>query len=441
MGTGCMLLAALVVASTGGERVAETTGSVLVLEHGRLGRERAGVRAELGCTDERGPGLVLDVAPDPGGLTFVAAERGLFLIGPFVDVLDPVELGDGAPRGRPASLHVDEARRVWVATESAVGVIDPSFHWGRALAADELPGAGPYRLTAHEGALVLSGSAGTRSYVPDHGAGPRITRLRIDGSEVPEDVRLERAPGGDLRVEAAGEARGGASFRYRFDRHHVWHALPHDGVIALPHPGAHVLELVALDQDLRRSPPRAVRLSIPYPPTYDARVVVGAVLAGAALACAAFVLGARATPGRAHPLRALVSTGVLVALTLQVIAGSVPHAKGWPFVGFGMYTRAYSEDELVFDERIVGLRRDGSELDLRPESAGLAIDEFWDVGRPLFDGGAPALREFLERWERRHPGASLAGLQLQARRARLTRAGSVQVAPLVLAHYREDAGG
>src|SRR5688572_4835853 len=121
MGTGCLLLAALVVASTDGERVVETTGSVLVLENARLQRERAGVRAELGCTDERGPGLVLDVAPDPGGLTFVAAEHGLFLLGPFVDVLDPVELGDGAPRGRPTSLQVDETRRVWMATESAVG--------------------------------------------------------------------------------------------------------------------------------------------------------------------------------------------------------------------------------------------------------------------------------------------------------------------------------
>jgi hypothetical protein len=434
------LLLTCVAALTQGESVTEARGSVLVLDEGRLYRERSGRRTELGCTDERGPGRVLDIALDPAGLAFVAAERGLFVLGPYVDVLDPLERLDGAPPGHPTSVHVDALRRVWIATENAAGALEPSFGWGRTLARDDLPGGGPYRISAHAGSLALSGTAGVVAYSPDVGPAPRITLVLLDGVEVDEGARLERASGDVLALSVTGDARGGATFRYRFDRHHVWHVLPSEHELTLPDPGAHVLEIVAVDQDLRRSPPRSVRLAIAYPAYYGARFVTLSIAGAAALGLVLVLVTGR-TRGRARVVRALVSTCLAVALALQLVAGSLPHARGWPFVGFGMYTRSFAASELVYEEQLVLLRPDGSELFVRPESPGVAVDEFWQVGRPLIDGGPPAMRAFLADWRRRFPATGVCGLQLQARRARLTRAGPVQVAPLVLAHYREPSGG
>jgi hypothetical protein len=434
------LLLACVAALTQGESVTEAGGSVLVLEQGRLYRERSGRRTELRCTDKRGPGRVLDLALDPAGLVFIAAERGLFVVGPYVEVIDPVARLDGAPGGRPTSVHVDAQRRVWLATETAAGVLEPSFGWGRTLAPVDLPGDGPFRISAHDGALALSGAAGAAAYAPDAGPQPCITRVLLDGLELAEGARLERAPGGVLALSVAGEARGGATFRYRFDRHHVWLALPAEHELPLPHPGAHLLEIVAVDQDLRRSAPRSLRLAIAYPVYYGGRFVTLSVASMAALGLVLFLVTGR-TRGRARVARAVVSTCIAVALVLQLVAGSVPHARGWPFVGFGMYTRSFAAGEVVYEEQLVMLRPDGSELFVRPESPGVAVDEFWQVGRPLIDGGPPALRAFLADWRGRFPATKVCGLQLQARRARLTRAGPVQVAPLVLAHYRESSGG
>jgi hypothetical protein len=69
------------------------------------------------------------------------------------------------------------------------------------------------------------------------------------------------------------------------------------------------------------------------------------------------------------------------------------------------------------------------------------VDEIWQVARPLIDRGEPALRDFLAAWRQRFPGTLVCGLQVQARRARLTSTGPVPIAPLVLAHYREGSDG
>jgi len=120
------------------------------------------------------------------------------------------------------------------------------------------------------------------------------------------------------------------------------------------------------------------------------------------------------------------------------VAGIVPHGRGWPFMGFNMYTRSYARDEIVYREQLIVLHADGSELAVRPESAGFVVDEPWEVLRPLIDGGEPALRAYLETWLRRFPDPEARGLQLQARRSRLTPTGPVAIAPLVLAHFIEE---
>jgi hypothetical protein len=426
----------------GERRLEETSGSLLVLADGKLYRERGGARAELGCTAPEGPGRVHEIAADPAGLTFVAAERGLFVLGPFVEVLDPVERLGGAPRGRPTSVHVDAERRVWLATDEGVGVLDPSHHHGRMLALDGLEAGERYRLRgAPSGKLAIQGPRGERVHDPAAPPAPRLTRVRVDGAEVESGAALERSPGGALALALEGEAAGGATFRSRIDGHHVWRELPARATLSMPHPGRHTLEVIAVDQDLDRSAPFALRLSVAYPFYYSGAFVLAAAGLGAVLALAVFLVGARAAHGRLRPLRALVSAGLALVLALQVVAGIVPHAKGWPFMGFSMYTRRHERDEIVYAERIVVLRADGSELAVSAQSAGVVVDEPWDVMRPMIDRGEPALRAYLEAWRGRNPGHAACGLQVQARRSRLTRSGPVAIAPLVLAHYREDPGG
>jgi len=420
----------------------ERPGTLLRIVDGELVRVRGRESTRLGCTDPEGTGRVLDVALDPAGLAFVVAERGLFVLGPFVDALDAVAPRELAPGGRPTSVYVDDARRVWLATDEAIGVIDPSFFFARTLARSELPGDGPYRVArapgdARAGAVRLVGAHGEGLRVPDAGARPLLTSLRIDGAELDDEARLAREPGGELWVEARGEADGGATFRYRFDQNQAWRELASPAALDMPHPGEHTLEVIAIDQDLDRSAPRLVHVRVAYPRYYDAAFVLTAIGVAAALALAAFLLAQRAR-GRLRPWRALVSTGLVVVLALQVVAGIVPHGRGWPFMGFNMYTRSYARDEIVYREQLIVLHADGSELAVRPESAGFVVDEPWEVLRPLIDGGEPALRAYLETWLRRFPDPEARGLQLQARRSRLTPTGPVAIAPLVLAHFIEE---
>src|SRR6266850_2667765 len=132
-------------------RLEEFPGSILEADGERLVRTRGGQVRTIGCTDPAGTGGIRDLALDPAGNTFVTAERGLFLLGPDVDALDPVVLGEGAPRGRPTSVFVDGSRRVWIGTEEGFGVIEPSFFWGRTIGApDGLARPGPYRVAAGE---------------------------------------------------------------------------------------------------------------------------------------------------------------------------------------------------------------------------------------------------------------------------------------------------
>ncbi len=414
----------------------ERSGSVLLLRDGELVRERHGMRVPLSCTDPAGTGRVLDVALDPAGLAFVAAERGLFVLGPNVDVLDPVERVGLAPTGTPTSVHVDAERRVWLATASSVGVLDPSFFHGRTLQREDLPGSGPYRVEDGREGVRLCGAAGELLRRPGAGPPPRLTSVRIDGVELASPARLERAFGAGLRLEAVGAADGGPSFRYRLDRHHVWRELASVAELRLQSPGRHTLEVIALDQDLDRSEPWMAQLLVANPKRYGKAAVLGAAGLGALLCLATFAFAGR---GHRRPWRVLVSAGLVLVLALQVLAGIEAHGKGWPFMGFDMYTRAYARDEIVYDERLVVLGADGAERLVNPQSAGFSLDEPWEVLRPLIDGGAPLLRAYLSAWNARNPGVDARGLQVQARRSRLTKHGPIAIAPLVLAHW-EGAG-
>ena len=75
------------------------------------------------------------------------------------------------------------------------------------------------------------------------------------------------------------------------------------------------------------------------------------------------------------------------------------------------------------------------------QAVGVAIDGRWQVLRPVIDGGDSAAADYVARFRERYPKSGIVGLQVQARRIRLTPEGPVRIAPLVLSHYRERNGG
>ncbi|MCZ6597089.1 MAG: hypothetical protein O7B99_05585 [Planctomycetota bacterium] len=419
--------------------VRERNGPRLEVRDGRLVRI-LGPRntIEIGSTDPGGPGTVRALAADPAGLTFVAAERGLYVLAPRIDHLDRLELQEGAPPGAPTSVFVDAKRRVWVATEEAFGVIDPSFHWGRTLtAADGLPAPGPYRVrVGPSDELVVSSAGGVLRYQPDQGDPPAVTAVRIDGRAWNAVDVLQRTSGEPIRIEVEGTASGGATFRWRLDGHHVWLALEPGFALEVVPPGEHTVEIVALDRDLRRSEPFAVRMRIAYPRHFDQRfVVVAGAVAGLILVALFLVRARRVRTGGGGYARAVVSAALALVIALQVLAGVVPHAKGWPFIGFAMYTQRYVEGQAIHDALLVGLLPRGRERAINPQEIGVAVDSRWQVLRPVIEGGDSVARSYVETYNERFPGRRIEGLQVQARRIRLTAEGPIRVAPLILAHY------
>jgi hypothetical protein len=424
-------------------RIEESPGSILEASGARLVRTRAARTSEIGCTDPAGPGEISDLALDPAGNTFVAAERGLFLLGLDVDALDPVGLGEGAPRGRPTSVFVDAERRVWIGTEEAFGVVEPSFFWGRTIGAgDGLDRAGPYRVAAGaRGEIVLETSGGLLRYRPDAEPGPALATLALDDRPCPAGATFHLAYGSPPRLAATGSANGGATFRWRVDRHHIWRSLAEDRVDPALAPGSHVLEVVAIDRDLDRSLARSVTLDVAAPRGYDPRILAGG---GALLALALAGIGilrAVRRGGRRAWLRGALGGAIATALLGQIVAGLVPHAKAWPFVGFSMYTETHAEGGITYDEGLVGIDAHGNRRWIDELSLGMDSDNRWQVLGSILAGGASVASGWLERYNRIHPEAPLKGLQVTARRRRLTRDGPVPIAPLVFGSYGMGTSG
>lgn len=423
----------------GTPRIFERPGSELVADGTRLLRRRAGRETELACTDRGGTGQIRDLALDPAGAVFIAAERGLFVVSPEVDALELVLPWDGAPKGSPRSVFVDRERRVWIATDEELGAIDPCFGWGRTLSRDDgLPGGPPYRLAgAQSDALVVETAHGTFRYHPDRGATPIVTSLLVDGRTWSSGETLRGTYGDPLHVSAEGRANGGATFRYRLDRHHVWYELGVEEIEGLS-PGSHVLDVIAVDRDRRRSAPASIKIEYALPTQYDKAFVVRAALLLIALVSGLFLWRAHRLGGdRRAWVRAPVSAAIAIAIVVQVLAGIVPHAKGWPFIGFSMYTNTYEKGSIIYDPSVVGIDSSGEARKLDYHGVVPFIDDRWQVIWPIIDGGPAVSREWIERYNALHPNARIAGLQARADRRRLTPHGAVRVAPLILSSHME----
>jgi len=404
--------------------------ATFVVEDGRLLRLRGGEATPIPACCGARTGAVRGIARDPAGLLWVAAEGGLFVTAPDVPVLDRVEPGPGAPQGEPTSVFVDAQRRVWLATIDSVGVLEPSHHWGRALEVAPALGPGPYLLRGlATGGIGIRGTEGGFRYRPDRGPAPVLETVLVDGTPMATGGWVRIRSGDELRLEAAGRAQGGATFLCRVDGHHVWIPFETAQRIVGLRPGTHRVEVVAVDRDLRRSAPASFGVACAYPVYYDERLVAATL---ATLSVAAFLALSRLM---SRP-RALASVALAWVVGLQLLAGSIPHARGWPFVGFAMYTRPHGVGDLVFDAGLYGVDAEGRSTRLVEAAAGVGIDDRWQVLRPLIDGGAPAARAWMDAYERHHPGRGFPRLQVRAERYRITAAGTVRVAPLILSDAR-----
>jgi len=140
---------------------------------------------------------------------------------------------------------------------------------------------------------------------------------------------------------------------------------------------------------------------------------------------------------RAEPwVRAPVSAALAIGIGVQVLAGLVPHAKGWPFIGFSMYTNTYDEGWIIYDGGVFGIEPGGRARKIDYHGVVPFADDRWQVIGPIIDGDADFAREWVRRYNALHPGEAIVGLQTRADRRRLTSAGPVPIAPLVFSSYR-----
>ncbi len=419
--------------------VGERGYGTLRIEGDALVRTRAGEESVLGCTDAAGHGAPLALARDPAGLVFVATERGLFVTSPEVDVVHPVERLDGAPRGAPNSVFVDARRRVWLATGDAFGCLDPSFYFGRTI---DVPAPGPYTIQSLEPqAVVLSTGNGLWRYRFDRGPAPRVARLLLDGQPLEPGAELTIEHGDALALTAAPAGEAEVVFRYRVDQHHVWRAL--DGPVGADvEPGEHLLEVVAEDRDLRLSEPVALRLVVDYPFYYRKAFVVSVAGALLLVLFACFQLAGRdVRPASRRLVRSAVSTVLVLVIALQVLAGVVPHGRGWPFIGYSMYTTSLDVGHVAYNGILVGLTRNGRPRDIPLGALGVAADNRWQVLGPLIRGGALVNAAAVEKYNGDRPTwPPIVRLQVWAERTLLSEDGPLPIAQLILSdHVHEEA--
>lgn len=416
----------------------ERGGATLEVQNGRLMRLVAGEDVVLSPVDNGPLGNVWDLAADPSGLTFVAADGGVFVAAPGVAALERVPIRDGAPAGAPRSVAMDGSRRLWVATENAVGAMDPSFGWGRCLPESDLPGQGPFALSLEGGTLEIRGTDGAKRIEVGGEAPAAAFFASANGiqltAEFPAALAFSYGEVPEIEVTgAAGAAAAGDWMaRYRVNGHHRLRSLDDDRALRDLAPGRHRLEVFGFDRYLRRTPPLAIELHVAAPFYYQKWFLLAAV---GVLGAGIFgFFAVRASSRRTTALRVLGSSAILGALCLQVAAGIWPHAKGWPFVGYSMYSQPFDPSGHVHEPLLHFHDDKGRSATRSAYSMGLAVDSPWQVLHPLIDGNGPAIARMWEIMPALLPNWNVTSFQVVSERTKLMPTGPVPVPPLVLAH-------
>ena len=420
------------------QKVGERNGGVLRIESGKLLRLHKKEESELGCTHAPGAGELLALAADPFGLTFIASSQGLFVTSPESAVIDRLRLRDGAPASAPNSLGFDGRRRLWLASAEQFGVLDPSHFNGRVI---EVPAAGPYRLLeVGQTRVVLQCGSETWAYSPDQARAPSLDRVLRRAAALTAGDLLEITYGDSLELSPEGSAVGGVVLRYALDGGHNWNLWKDVG--AAIEPGEHSLAVVAMDRDLNSSAPFELRVRVLYPFYYRSWFVFGlaGVLALLVFGCF-WMRGKAAARKAAEPLlaskpRALLSSVLLLLIALQVLAGAIPHGRGWPFIGYSMYTDSRDEGHISHNGAIIGFGKRGFPIPIPLGTMGMAADNRWQILHPIMAGGE-APREAMLRYNQKNPNwEQVVRVQVWAKRTLIQPDGPIDLAPLILSDWR-----
>ncbi|HEU4418976.1 MAG TPA: hypothetical protein VFT55_08555 [Planctomycetota bacterium] len=377
-------------------------------------------------------GRVNALTRDVNGTVFAGADTGLFVLDDGHLVLDPADVRDGVPPGAVRGVFADGKGRLWMCTDTAFAAMDVGFCYGRTFGAgDGLP-APPFRgvCDGGSGRVLLATAAGVFAYTPDRGEGPRAR-----GGVVREQLKASTGAAAALRLDV--DALGGATLRQRRRHHHLLEPVDGDELHGL-RAGTHVVEVYAVDRDLRRELVAEYTVQVPLPQILDLRVLPAfAAVAGLLLFALAFCTAdPRASLSR-RVANAAGRAALLGVVALQLLAACLGYGRSWPFVGFSMYTETYRENAVLYQPRIVALRADGSHRVMQPHEAGVFQDGYWQMLAEVVHGGDHARREFLGLLDCcRLPGeAPYAGYLLGDGRIRLTADGPFDVAPTIFVRW------
>lgn len=408
----------------------ELRNSLLIeLRDGALRASRA-PQAPQRVASTSDPGRVHSIVQHPDGQLFAACEHGLYVCDAEHLVLDRVDLRDGAPSPPLLDVCADDAGRLWLCGADGLCVLEPRFGFARTFA-DGPPGR-PQRVARDgDGRLLLQTQAGVFAYLPDQGPAPATRSGEVVRGS------LTASADGTAAFELAVRARGGATLRQRRQHHHLLTAIE-DHTLSGMRPGRHVVEVHAVDCDLRRSLVAEFTVTVPLPPQYSTRWLPVWALLGAGLLFAIVLRATTATSRRARLFRAACTSAVLFVVGLQLLAACLGYGRSWPFVGFSMYTENWHRDDVLHKPRILAVRADGSTREFSVHEAGVQQDGYWQMLAEIVHGGAAAQRTFLAQLDR-HRGDErqpFAGFRLCDGRIRLTAAGPVDVAPVILVNHR-----
>jgi hypothetical protein len=144
--------------------------------------------------------------------------------------------------------------------------------------------------------------------------------------------------------------------------------------------------------------------------------------------------------GRPRLVRALLSAGLALWLGLQLLGGLWPHARGWPFVGFSMYTGHFQKDAIVSSVVMRRVTRGGRYVYAELRRMG-AQDSPWQTIRPFLHADEETRRtRYLERYDAsRGDRPKTHGLAVVAERYRLTEDGPVTLPTVVLGAVRRES--
>lgn len=412
------------------------------IEGGQLVRWTGDTRSELGCTSREGTGTVHAFARSPMGNVYVAAERGVYVVSDASEHLDPLPLFEGAPGGPVIGVAVADPRRVWFATERELVVFDAYQFFGHVLGpADGLP-APPYRELRVEGAgeIVLVAGTGEFRIPARERSRCEIELVSIAGQPFQRQA-LHQLASDTLPLELAVRGDPRASLHWRDSRHANWYPLERDGPrIERLEPGEHELLLAAFDAELVQSEPIVLRVAVPYPRGLAPRTAVPIAAAIALAIALGFALRAARTPRPQRSwTRALVSAALVIVLGAQVVAAIFPHARGWPFVGFAMYTHTVEPFSHSYRDVLYGVPRRGARFEVPLWGFGMGQFEFRRRLVPAIHGGERERAALLDELNQRFYDGNLSGYEIVVERYRLTEHGPKKVAPLELVAYTREA--